>query len=160
MNEQGSPDGTEPQGQSARPSDVGSVGEEAAKLLGALSGWAREHGDGLGDAVQQLDEHLGSASPECSWCPVCRVAHVVRSTSPEVRDHLASAAASLVQAAAGLLAGATGATGAESAAGAPGAPGAHRPARSGVEHIDLDRDDPRPDWNIDADRPDEEEDPR
>ena len=29
------------------PDEVGSVAEEAAKLLGALSGWAREHGEGL-----------------------------------------------------------------------------------------------------------------
>jgi hypothetical protein len=35
---------------------------------------------------------------------VCQVIHVVRSTSPEVREHLSVAASSLMQAAAGLLA--------------------------------------------------------
>ena len=35
----------------AERDDVGSLGEEAAKLLGALSGWAREHGVEAGDSM-------------------------------------------------------------------------------------------------------------
>lgn len=120
-----------------RPEDVGSVGEEAAKLFGALSGWARDHGgdlsDSLGDlaghatdAVRGVDEHLATGAAECQWCPVCRTVHALREVSPEVRDHLASAAASLMQAAAGVLA----------------ATQQHGSAReSGVEHIDLDPED-------------------
>lgn len=73
--------------------DVGSVGEEAAKLFGVLSDWARD-----------TTEHLDTGAPECDWCPVCRTVHVIRQASPEVRDHLVSAAASLMQAAAGVLA--------------------------------------------------------
>ena len=118
---------------------VGSVSEEAAKLLGAFSEWAREHGPDLGEgnganglaglagraaaAVQEVSDHVDTGAPECSWCPVCRTVHLVRATSPEVRDHLASAAASLLQAAAGILA----------AAATP----QDRTAPS-VEHIDLD----------------------
>jgi len=53
---------------------------------------------------------------------VCQVIHAVRHTSPEVKAHLASAASSLMHAAAGVL--------------ATHVPGSDRP--SGVEKIDLD----------------------
>src|SRR6476620_5190262 len=91
---------------------VGSVAEEAAKLLGALSGWARENGDGLYDGVQdglssiadELHEHVSTGSTECSWCPVCRTVAAVRHASPEVKAHLSTAASSLMLAVSGLLA--------------------------------------------------------
>jgi len=127
---------------------VGSVSEEAARLFGALSDWARDHGPDLGDAedglsslagraaaaVQGVSDHVDTGAPECAWCPVCRTVHLVRTTSPEVRDHLATAAASLMQAAAGFLA----------AASTP----RERP-QPGVEHIHLDGD-------VDGDWPEEE----
>ena len=113
---------------------VGSVSEEALKLFGALSDWARDHGSDLGQglsgladqaaaSVRDVDEHLATGAPECTYCPICRTVHAVRQTSPEVRAHLAVAASSLLQAAAGIL-----------AAAAPG----DAPARGGVERIDLD----------------------
>jgi hypothetical protein len=87
---------------------VGSVAEEAAKLLGALSGWAKEHGDGLSDGwsslTDEVHEHVATGAPECTWCPVCRAVAVVRQTSPEVRAHLASAATSLMLAVSGMMA--------------------------------------------------------
>jgi hypothetical protein len=91
---------------------VGSVAEEAAKLLGALSGWARENGDGLHDGLahglssldEGLHEHVATGSPDCAWCPVCRTVSAVRQASPEVRSHLTSAASSLMLAVSGLLA--------------------------------------------------------
>jgi hypothetical protein len=112
---------------------IGGVGEEAMKLLGALTDLAREHGSDLGaglsglashgaDALRDVDEHLATGAPECTYCPICRTVHLVRETSPEVRAHLASAASSLLQAAAGLLATAV--------------PDEAR-TRAGVEHIDL-----------------------
>jgi hypothetical protein len=109
------------------PEPVGSVAEEAAKLLGALSGWAREHGDGVGAMADsmagELHDHLATGSPECSWCPVCRAVATVRQTSPEVRAHLASAASSLMMAVSGMMA-------------------TRPPGRDGtVEHIDLDETD-------------------
>jgi hypothetical protein len=111
---------------------VGSVGEEAAKLLGALSDWARDQGHDyagsagaaagtFAQALRDVDEHVATGSADCRYCPVCQVIHVVRQTSPEVRQHLSVAASSLMHAAAGLLA-----TDPRS-----------RPA-SGVEKIDLD----------------------
>lgn len=91
---------------------VGSVAEEAAKLLGALSGWAKEHGDGVTDGLSagwssfadELHQHVATGSPECTWCPICRAVGVVRQTSPEVRAHLASAASSLMLAVSGMMA--------------------------------------------------------
>jgi hypothetical protein len=109
---------------------VGSVAEEAAKLFGALSGWAREHGDGVssvaesmaGSVADELHDHLATGSPDCAWCPVCRTVAAVRQTSPEVRAHLASAASSFMLAVSGMMA-------------------TQAPAReSGVERIDLDDD--------------------
>jgi hypothetical protein len=94
------------------PEPVGSVAEEAAKLFGALSGWAREHGEGVGAMAEsmaggmagELHDHLATGSPECGWCPVCRTVAAVRHTSPEVRAHLASAASSLMMAVSGMMA--------------------------------------------------------
>jgi hypothetical protein len=108
-----------PTGQPGAGQPVGSVGEEAAKLFGALSDWAREQGAdyagtaaGAGSAfaaaAHDVNEHLATGSQDCRYCPVCQVIHAVRQTSPEVRTHLAVAASSLVQAAAGLLATHTG----------------------------------------------------
>lgn len=102
-------------GAQAGPEQVGSVADEAAKLLSALSGWAKDQGTDLGQgmsdvassaasAVHNANEHFATDGPDCAYCPVCRAVHVVRSCSPEVRAHLAVAAASLMQAAAGILA--------------------------------------------------------
>jgi hypothetical protein len=97
---------------------VGSVGEEAAKLLGALADWA-------GDHAREVNEHLATGDAECLYCPICRTMHAVRSASPEVKEQLATAASSFLQAAAGLL-----------SAGGHGEPQASR-----VQHIDLDDED-------------------
>jgi len=121
---------------SGGPDEVGSVAEEAAKLLGVLSGWARDHGSSAGqsfseaalgamhgatDAAHNVNDHFATGSAECLYCPVCRVVHYVRSTSPEVKTHLAIAASSLMQAASALM-----------AAEVP-----DRKDPSGVERIDL-----------------------
>jgi hypothetical protein len=120
----------------ADPHDVGSLGEEAAKLLGALSGWAREHAgdasEGLSGLAAQaaasahdLNEHLATGADECTVCPVCRTVHAVRQLSPEVSAHLTSAMSSLAQAAAALL-----------ATTQQGTPRQDRP-QDVVEHIDV-----------------------
>ena len=112
---------------------VGPLAEEAAKLFGALSGWAREHAgeaseglSGLAEqaasAVHGIDEHLATGSAECTVCPVCRTVHAVRQLSPEVTAHLTTAATSLAQAAAALLA----------------TPAPRAGDRDDVEHIALD----------------------
>ena len=93
---------------------VGSAAEEAAKLLGAVSDWAREHGSDVGTAfggladqvsaaAHDVDAHLATGE-DCRYCPLCRVVQVYRSASPEVREHLATAVTSLAQAATAMLA--------------------------------------------------------
>ena len=122
---------------------VGSAAEEAVKLFGALSDWARDHGSDLGHglsglssmaaqaaaAARQVDEHLATGSAECTWCPLCRTVHAVRQANPEVRQQLTVAATSLMQAAAGLLATAV-----------PDEARGSRAQGERVEHIDLDDD--------------------
>jgi hypothetical protein len=109
VSEQGSGTGSE------GPDGVGSVAEEATKLLGAVADWARDHGSDLGAGVAaladqaaasatEINDHLATDDPECRFCPVCRTVHAVRSSSPEVRAQLRTAASSFLQAAAGLLA--------------------------------------------------------
>lgn len=117
------------------PDEVGSLADETAKLLGALSGWARDHAGDLGEHVTGLaghaaafasdvDDHIATGAPECTYCPICRTVHVVRSLSPEVRTHLTAAAGSLAQAMAALM--------------APPAPPADGAGDAGVERINLD----------------------
>jgi hypothetical protein len=102
---------------------IGSAAEEAAKLLGALSGWASDLG-------HDLDAHLATGDAECTYCPICRTVHLLREASPEIGAHLASAGASLAQAAASLVAAAASAS-------------RPRERSAGVENIALDGDD---DW--------------
>ena len=120
---------------------IGSVADEAAKLFGALSDWARDHGPDLGNGLsdlasqaaasaQDVNEHIATGADECTYCPICRTVHVVRLASPEVRTHLALAAANLMQAAAGVLAAAS-----QDGSRAGSARG------DAVEHIDLDEGD-------------------
>lgn len=97
------------------PEQVGSVGDEAAKLFAALSGMAKDAtasggnhatgaADGLAGAFRDLNAHVATGGADCRFCPVCQVIHAVRETSPEVKQHLAVAASSLMHAAAGVLA--------------------------------------------------------
>ncbi|MBS43202.1 MAG: hypothetical protein CMH83_08600 [Nocardioides sp.] len=139
------PPGAGPAPGSPDQEPVGSVGEEAAKLFGALADWARDQGDGLGaglaDGVghladtaartaKEVDDHLATGAAECRYCPICRTVHVIRETSPEIRAHLATAASSLLQAVAGIL----------ETVPPPGS-GAGARDQGGLQHIDLDGDD-------------------
>ena len=98
-----------------RREPVGSVGEEAAKLLTALQGWARDSGsdyatavtgaaNGAASSLNAINEHIATGADDCRYCPLCQVISAVRETSPEVKQHLTSAGTSLLQAAAGVLA--------------------------------------------------------
>lgn len=93
---------------------VGSVAEEAARLLGALRDWSRESssaygGDadsavsGAADAMRNLTENMATDGRECRYCPLCQAISAIRGTNPEVRQHLSTAATSLMHAAAKLL---------------------------------------------------------
>jgi hypothetical protein len=94
---------------------VGNVGEEAVKLLQALTGWAKESGGEYAEAgasaaagaarrMQTINEHVGTGGEDCRYCPLCQVIAAVRGTSPEVKEHLSAAATSLLHAAGELMA--------------------------------------------------------
>ena len=85
----GSGDGPGEAGPGGPQEPVGSVGEEAAKLLGALSEWAKDQGDDyagtaadaagtFAHAVQDVSAHIATGGEDCRYCPVCQVIHVVR----------------------------------------------------------------------------------
>jgi hypothetical protein len=65
---------------------VGSLAEEAARLLGAAEEWWREH-------APSTPMHTG---PECVVCPFCQVVAVVRGAQPELFEHLADAAGAML----------------------------------------------------------------
>lgn len=104
-----------PTGPTGPDEPIGSVGEEAAKLFAALSGWAKDQGtdyagsaagaaSAVSDVLHDVNEHIATGGADCRYCPLCQVISLVRTTSPEVKAHLAIAASSLMQAAAGVLA--------------------------------------------------------
>lgn len=93
---------------------IGSLGEEATKLLLALQGWAKTSGSDYADATAgaathaasvlgEVNEHIATGGEDCRYCPLCRAISTVRETSPEVKEHLSSAASSLLQAVAGVM---------------------------------------------------------
>lgn len=97
---------------------VGTLAEELAKLMGVVSGFAEsaapgdkantrgdEDGDAGADSAAEHGEHIADGSAACQMCPVCQTIAFVRSTSPEVREHLASSAASFAAATRDLLDG-------------------------------------------------------
>ena len=119
--------------------EVGSVGEEAVKLLAALQDWAGKSGGeyagaaagaaaSAASALGAVNEHIATGAEECRYCPVCRLIASARGTSPEVRQHLAAAASSLMQAVAGVMATHTG-------------PDTKAENETGVAKIDLTDDD-------------------
>jgi hypothetical protein len=67
----------------------GPLAEEAARLMEALSQWAR---GGVGELP------LATGGAECRVCPVCQMLGVLRHTRPETFAHLAEATSALVAA--------------------------------------------------------------
>lgn len=80
---------------------LGSTAEELGRLMEAIGEWAKD--SRFGHFTEAVGEHLDTGAPECAYCPLCRTVHVLRESSPEVKVHLASAAASLMQAAVTVL---------------------------------------------------------
>ena len=100
---------------------VGTLAEEAAKLLAAVHAWAGDADGRTGRGVRgqeptrparparrrprhgESHEHGEHGPAECQWCPLCRLVRMAKATSPEVREHLSQAAISLALAVKGLL---------------------------------------------------------
>ena len=75
--------------------NLGSVGEEAARLFAAFESWVK---DAAGGASAVMDSHIATGAAECQLCPVCRMISMLRGTRPEVFEHLVDATASMLAA--------------------------------------------------------------
>lgn len=146
---------------------VGSVAEEAARLLDALGGWVSTSGYAAGPAREEAPDpavpdteappdetrtqdaqrcgHCGAANEgerpvTCQWCPVCQGIGLLRSVRPETVDRLADLAGALATALRDV------ATHTRGTAGSPQPP--HDPGTRGprVQDITIDDDqgDPAP----------------
>jgi Family of unknown function (DUF5304) len=69
----------------------GPLAEEAARLVEAISEWAR-------GAAGGVSMPAADAGPECGICPFCQLLALVGRTQPETFGHLADASASMVAA--------------------------------------------------------------
>jgi Family of unknown function (DUF5304) len=106
----------------------GPLAEEAARLVEAISEWAR---NAVGDASVP---GVGGGA-ECQVCPFCQLLALVRRTQPETFGHLADASTSMVAALRTVVER-------HDHAESP---------KSGVERIDLDDREPFADADIDTD---------
>jgi hypothetical protein len=95
----------------------GPLAEEAARLVEALSDWARTH---TGDLPGAVGAQVGG-SAECRLCPVCQMIALMRQARPETFGHLLDASTALTAALRSMVE----------------THSAHRP-QSGVERINLD----------------------
>ena len=75
-------------GQAGAGQGAAGAAAEAARLLAALQGWARD----------DLGEHLATGAAECRYCPVCTAIALLRGDRPEVTGKLAEAGAALMAA--------------------------------------------------------------
>ncbi len=79
---------------------LGTLGQEAVKLLAEASAWARDrqtHAPPRGEGPDEPCPSCGSTAPGVahSWCPICQAATFVRSTDPELSAAVRRTAVSL-----------------------------------------------------------------
>jgi hypothetical protein len=98
----------------------GPLAEEAARLVDALSDWARNHSGEIPGAVAG---QIGG-STECRLCPFCQAIALMRQARPETFVHLLEASTAFAAALRSLVE----------------ASGHAHPSGRGVERIDLDDD--------------------
>lgn len=79
---------------STASSAPGPLADEAARLVEALTDWARGR---AGDMPSAVGQHLGG-SAECTLCPFCQALALLRSARPETFAHLLEASAALTAA--------------------------------------------------------------
>jgi hypothetical protein len=98
---------------------VGSIGEEATKLVETICDWARR------TFSEASAAHIATGSPECEWCPLCQVVAVMRGERPEATEMLRTAGSAVIGALRAVLDAAP-------VTGGPAEPAAYR-----VQRIDL-----------------------
>lgn len=82
---------------------VGSLAEEATRLVEALAGSLSGAAEGLAQGraqewAQGLSHGVANGSPECRLCPFCQLVGVFRNARPEVFEHLLEASESMLAA--------------------------------------------------------------
>ena len=92
-------------GDAGGPHDpLGSAAEEAARLFDALQGWAGRSSSsegvaqGLGQLAAGLTDRIATGSTECQLCPLCQLIGLLKTSAPEVYEHLGQASTSLMAA--------------------------------------------------------------
>lgn len=76
-----------------RPEEVGSLGEEAARLAAAFQDWAQD----------RAEHNIADGSAACRLCPLCQLIAVVRQLDPGAVDQLGSRVQDLVRSLRALL---------------------------------------------------------
>ena len=102
----------------------GPLAEEAARLVEALSDWARTHSGDIPGAVGSAvggSSQFG-ASTECRLCPFCQAIALLRQARPETFTHLLEASTAFTAALRSMVE----------------THGQHSRSHNGVERIDLD----------------------
>lgn len=96
---------------SGLPPEYRPLAEEAMRLAGAMQDWIRR------SAAQTRHGAAATADPgdvphssDCTWCPVCQFAAVVRGERPEVTERLAEAGTVFLSAMRGVIEAASTAT--------------------------------------------------
>jgi hypothetical protein len=82
---------------------LGSAAEEAARLFEAMQGWAGRSSSGegvkgLGGLALGLSDRVATGSSECQLCPLCQLIGLLKTSAPEVYEHLGQASTSLMAA--------------------------------------------------------------
>lgn len=105
--------------------DVGSLADEAARLIGALQDWAHR---------MSADAPIATGAPECQWCPVCQLISMLRGERPDLAEKAGDTVRTVVSA---LVTAFTTPHPHASDPGPPGDAGEARPSGRRVERIDL-----------------------
>ena len=108
---------------SGLPPEYRPLAEEAMRLAGAMQDWIRraatqsrsaaqsQSGEQTRDgAAATADPGDGPHSSDCTWCPVCQFAAVVRGERPDVTERLAEAGTVFLSAMRGVIEAASTAT--------------------------------------------------
>lgn len=83
---------------------AGSLGDEAAKLIGVLQGWAREHAaDGIPRPSGLGSAYIADDSAACRVCPLCRLIAAGREINPQTIERVSGAVASRLHSLADII---------------------------------------------------------